>query len=206
MKKISKLKICCDLDNVLNTLTSTLIEIYNKDYDDNLTLDDITEYKIDKFTKQGVKVTDYFKSDELWMRVKPVYQAQEYLKILNQDYDLRIVSASHLGDMPTKYRWIKVFYPFLSREQIWTVFDKQWIDCDILIDDFQGNLISGKYHKILLDYPFNRSIDDEKENIFRAYNWKDIFMEVKRYENELSNFNLSEKEINELFFKDVISI
>ena len=201
MKKISKLKICCDLDNVLNTLTSTLIEIYNKDYNDNLILDNITEYKIDKFVKQGVKVTDYFKSDELWMRVKPVYQAQEYLKILNQDYDLRIVSASHLGDMPTKYRWIKVFYPFLSREQIWTVFDKQWIDCDILIDDFQGNLIGGNYHKILLDYPFNRNIDDKKENIFRAYNWKDIFMEVKRYENELSNFNLSEKEINELFLR-----
>ena len=187
MKKISKLKICCDLDNVLNTLTETLLEIYNKDYDDNLTLDDITEYKIDKFTKQGVKVTDYFKSDELWMRVKPVYQSQEYLKILNQDYDLRIVSASHLGDMPTKYRWIKVFYPFLSREQIWTVFDKQWINCDVLVDDFQGNLIGGKYHKILLDYPFNRSIDDEKENIFRAYNWKDIFMEVKRYEKEVIN-------------------
>ena len=201
MKKISKLKICCDLDNVLNTLTSTLIEIYNKDYNDNLILDNITEYKIDKFVKQGVKVTDYFKSDELWMRVKPVYQAQEYLKILNQDYDLRIVSASHLGDMPTKYRWIKVFYPFLSREQIWTVFDKQWIDCDILIDDFQGNLIGGNYHKILLHYPFNRNIDDKKENIFRAYNWKDIFMEVKRYENELSNFNLSEKEINELFLR-----
>lgn len=182
-----KLKICCDLDNVLNTLTETLLEIYNKDYDDNLTLDDITEYKIDKFTKQGVKVTDYFKSDELWMRVKPVYQSQEYLKILNQDYDLRIVSASHLGDMPTKYRWIKVFYPFLSREQIWTVFDKQWIDCNVLVDDFQGNLIGGKYHKILLDYPFNRNIDDKKENIFRAYNWKDIFMEVKRYEKEVIN-------------------
>lgn len=191
VKKISKLKICCDLDNVLNTLTSTLIEIYNKDYNDNLILDNITEYKIDKFVKQGVKVTDYFKSDELWMRVKPVYQAQEYLKILNQDYDLRIVSASHIGDMPTKYRWIKVFYPFLSREQIWTVFDKQWINCDILIDDFQGNLIGGNYHKILLDYPFNRNINDKKENIFRAYNWKDIFMEVKRYENE---------KINELFF------
>ena len=39
VKKISKLKICCDLDNVLNTLTSTLIEIYNKDYNDNLILE-----------------------------------------------------------------------------------------------------------------------------------------------------------------------
>lgn len=180
----SRIKICCDLDNILNTLTETLIEIYNKDHDDNLSINDITEYKIDKFIKQGVKATDYFKSDELWMRVKPIKQAQEYLKILNQDYDLRIVSASHLGDMPTKYRWIKVFYPFLTREQIWTVFDKQWIDCNILIDDFQGNLIGGKYHKILLDYPFNRSIDDKKENIFRAYSWEDIFMEVKRYEKE----------------------
>ena len=180
----NKLRICIDLDNILNNLTETLLEFYNRDYQDNLTLEDITEYKMDKFVKKGCKITDYFKSDELWMRVLPIKQAQEYLKILNQDYDLRIVTASHLGDMPTKYRWIKVFYPFLKREQIWTVFDKQWIDCDILVDDCEGNLIEGNYYKIILDYPFNRKADDIKENIFRAYNFEDIFMEIKRYERE----------------------
>lgn len=181
-----KLRVCCDLDNILNNLTETLLEIYNKDNNDNLTINDITEYKIDKFTKQNVKITDYFKSDELWMRVLPIKQSQEYLKIINDDYDLRIISASHLGDMPTKYRWIKVFFPFLKRQQIWTVFDKQWVDCDILIDDFEDNLIGGNYHKILLDYPFNRNIDDNQEGIYRAYNWQDIFMEIKRYEKELN--------------------
>lgn len=187
VKKINKLRVTCDLDNIMNNLTETLLEIYNNDNNDNLKMSDIIEYKIDKFTKSNVKITDYFKSDELWMRVLPIKQAQDYLKILNDDYDLRIVSASHSGDMPTKYRWIKVFYPFLKREQIWTVFDKQWIDSDIHIDDFEGNLIGGKYHKILLDYPFNRNINDEKENIYRAYNWQDIFMEVKRYDKEMNS-------------------
>lgn len=169
-------RVICDLDNILNSLTKTLLAFYNKDSGDNLQIEDITKYKIDDFTKPEFKITDYFKDEKLWMALEPISQAQEYLKILNQDYDLRIVTASH-----PKYHWIKVFYPFLKREQIWTVFDKQWIDCDILIDDCLDN-IGGNYRTILLDYPWNRNIDEEANNVYRAYNFEDIFMEIKRYE------------------------
>ena len=110
-----KLRITVDLDNILNSLCETLLEVYNKDANDNLTIEQITKYKIDNFTKEGYKISEYFQSPALWMRVEPIYQAQEYLKILNDDYDLRIVSASHLGDMPVKYRWIKTYFNFLKR-------------------------------------------------------------------------------------------
>lgn len=179
---MKKLKIACDLDNVLNNLTETLLELYNNDFNDSLKLEDITQYKIDSFVKPEAKITNYFQLDKLWMRVLPTYQSQEYLKILNQDHDVRIVTASHIGDMPTKYRWIKVFFPFIKREQIWTVFDKQWIDCDVLIDDFQDNLVGGSYHKILLDYPWNRNIKDQENNIDRAYNWKDVYEKIRLLE------------------------
>lgn len=151
---------------------------------------DITEYKIDKFTKPEAKITNYFQSDALWMRVLPIYQSQEYLKILNQDHDVRIVTASHLGDMPTKYRWIKVFFPFLKREQIWTIFDKQWIDCDVMIDDYQNNLIKGNYRKILLNYPWNEAFDAEQHYIFRASNWNEIYREIQNIENWFTNISL----------------
>lgn len=178
-----KFRVICDLDNILNSLTKTLLEFYNKDSGDNLQIEDITKYKIDDFTKPEFKITDYLKSEKLWMTVEPIYQSQEYLKILNQDYELKIVTASHLYDMPIKYRWLKTFFPFIERKQIWTVFDKDWISADILIDDCLDN-VGGNYRTILLDYPWNKDIDEKSNNIYRAYSFEDIFMEVKRYEKE----------------------
>ena len=179
-----KLRVTVDLDNVLNDLTETLLEIYNKDANDNLTIEEITKYKIDNFTKEGYKISEYFQSPALWMRVNPLYQSHEYLKIINDDYDLRVVSASHLGDMPVKYRWIKTYFNFLKREQIWTVFDKDWIDSDVHIDDGLFNLVASKYHKICLDYPWNRDVNDKDEGIVRCFNWGDIFKEIKRFDEE----------------------
>ena len=178
-------RVLCDLDNILNSLTQTLIDTYNKDSGDNLKIENITQYKIDNFTKSEYKITDYFKDEKMWMRVEPIVQAQEYLKIINQDYDLRIITASHIYDMPIKYRWLKTFFPFIDRKQIWTVFDKDWISATVLIDDCLDN-VGGNYKTILLDYPWNRSINEETNNVFRAYDWQDIFMEIKRYEQELA--------------------
>lgn len=178
-------RVLCDLDNILNSLTQTLIDTYNKDSGDNLKIENITQYKIDNFTKPEYKITDYFKDEKMWMRVEPIVQAQEYLKIINQDYDLRIITASHIYDMPIKYRWLKTFFPFIDRKQIWTVFDKDWISATVLIDDCLDN-VGGNYKTILLDYPWNRSINEETNNVFRAYDWQDIFMEIKRYEQVMS--------------------
>lgn len=66
---LRKLRIGFDLDNILNNLTETLIEVYNKDSGDNLTMEQIVTYKIDSYTKPGYKISDYLKDPAIWMRV-----------------------------------------------------------------------------------------------------------------------------------------
>lgn len=178
---LRKLRIGFDLDNILNNLTETLIEVYNKDANDNLTMEQIVTYKIDSYTKPGYKISDYFKDPAIWMRVLPIPQSQEYLKILNDDYDVRIVSASHLGDMPIKYRWLKTYFSFLKRPQIWTVFDKDWVDLDILVDDCLDNHKNGKFYKIALQYPWNET---EDANIHRATDFGEIFQLIKDFDRQ----------------------
>ena len=48
------------------------------------------------------------------------------------------------------------------------------------IDDGLFNLVGAKYHKICLDYPWNRDVNDKDEGIVRCFNWGDIFKEIKR--------------------------
>ena len=45
------MKIGIDVDNVLNNLIYVLLDHYNKAANDVLTIDDITDYKIDSFVK-----------------------------------------------------------------------------------------------------------------------------------------------------------
>ena len=52
------------------------------------------------------------------------------------------------------------------------------------IDDGLFNLVGAKYHKICLDYPWNRDVNDKDEGIVRCFNWGDIFKEIKRFDEE----------------------
>lgn len=36
----------------------------------------------------------------------------------------------------------------------------------------------------LIDYPWNRDVNDKDEGIVRCFNWGDIFKEIKRFDEE----------------------
>lgn len=55
--------ISCDIDCVLNNLVEIVLEQYNADSGDNLTVDKITDYKIANFTMAGYDITKYFNSE-----------------------------------------------------------------------------------------------------------------------------------------------
>ena len=57
-----------DCDNVLNNLTESVLKVYNEDYNDDLTPDDITDYYIENFVKPECKDNFYklFTDKRVW--------------------------------------------------------------------------------------------------------------------------------------------
>ena len=53
------MRICIDIDGVVNNLPETVIDVYNEDYNDNLTINDITKYNIENFVKPEAKENFY---------------------------------------------------------------------------------------------------------------------------------------------------
>ena len=47
--------IACDVDNVLNNLTESVLKVYNSDYNDNLKIEDIKSYGIEDYVKPEFK-------------------------------------------------------------------------------------------------------------------------------------------------------
>jgi len=52
---MKKLRIGVDIDSVVNDLSAAVLEVYNEDSGDNLTISDITDYMIEKFVKPEYK-------------------------------------------------------------------------------------------------------------------------------------------------------
>jgi len=173
------MKIAFDIDSILNNLTEAVLEVYNVDSNDNLTIDDITTYRIENFVKPEYKedFPKYFIDKRVWKKVKPVKEAVDLVNKLHEEgHEIYYITATEPYNLYKKSRWLLRILPNIPvRAALIRLEHKQLIDVDVLVDDNSDNFVGNcHYHKVLLDYAWNKNIDDAKENIIRCYNWDEI--------------------------------
>jgi 5'(3')-deoxyribonucleotidase len=166
-----------DCDDVLNNLITKWLELYNHDYNDNLTKTDVTDWNTSKFVKPecGKKIFDYLLTDGLFDRmVTPPPFAVETTKFLVNHFEVYIVSSCMPETFLPKVNFIKQYYPHINPNNFIACHDKYLINADYLIDDYHENLRNFRGNKILMNAPYNQNIDFEDE-VIRVNNWVDIY-------------------------------
>lgn len=179
------MKILCDLDNVLNDLTEVWIWWLNYKYNLTYTIEDLKEYDMRKtFTSlTESQIYEPLYDEIFWLRLSPQPDSKKYLKQLIDDgHEIFIATASHHKTVAIKVQWLLNYFPFVKTENIIIAHNKQMINGDILIDDWQDNIIGGNYHGILLDYPWNRDVDLSHDVCIRRKSWQGIYNTI----NELN--------------------
>jgi 5'(3')-deoxyribonucleotidase len=161
--KIEKKRIGLDYDCILANTTEEVVNLYNFYTGENLQLEDITEWDFSKVVpdKYVKLIFDLFYNDRLWNSIKPLPESQYY--------------TTYPENVKIKTDWLLKQYPYINEKNIIITHNKQIIGVDLMIDDYEKNLINGHFSKILLDYPWNRNINDKEFGIMRAYNWKEIY-------------------------------
>ena len=169
-------KIGIDYDSTLFNTIDVWIDLYNKKYNDKLTINDFKFWDIHKSLpkEKSNKFYSILDNNELWENIKPLNNAVEVVKDLNEEYEVYIITATHHNHIKIKSEILLKYFPFIEYKQIISCYYKQIINVDIMIDDNLENLIGGKYRKILIDYPWNRDVDDYDRGIERFKNWKEI--------------------------------
>ena len=180
-------KIGIDYDSTLFNTIDVWIDLYNKKYNDKLTINDFKFWDIHKSLpkEKSNKFYSILDNNELWESIKPLNNAVEVVKDLNEEYEVYIITATHHNHIKIKSEILLKYFPFIEYKQIISCYYKQLINVDIMIDDNLDNLIGGKYRKILIDYPWNRDIDDYDRGIERFKNWKEIrgeLIDSKRFD------------------------
>lgn len=181
--------ILCDIDNVVNNLTETILKIYNEESDDILTKEDITEYYIENFVKPQYKENfhEYFLRKEVWKKCELIPDCQKYIsKLFNDGHDIYFCTATEMKNAPKKESYLQRTFPYINiRKKLIVCQNKKMIKADLLIDDCLNNF-GGQPYGIILDYAWNRNGADKIEcEWHRANNWEEIYQEVCKLDEYL---------------------
>lgn len=161
-----------DLDGVLNNMHEEWINRYNKDYDDNLTIDDIKGWGIQEYVKPecGDKMLDYVFQEGFFNSLKPQKHSVEVTRELMKHYEVYIVTATHPEQFEEKYKWLQRYFAHIPLDRIVVAQDKTVVNVDLLIDDAAHNITTFPNKVLVYDYEWNRHLKSYE----RVYGWKDI--------------------------------
>lgn len=169
------LKIGIDLDCVLNNLVDIWIKILNEKHGLNIQYNDVKQWDMQYTypTLSHDQVYEPLYMSELWnqLSIQP-YSKISLRQLMNSGHQIYIVTNTHYTNTEVKMRWLFKQFPFIKWNQIIITSNKQLLKLDILIDDYEKNLIGGDYIRILFDCPWNRDVDDKKYELIRTFGWK----------------------------------
>ena len=170
-----KRKLAVDIDNTIWDLVTPWLTYYNRIYEDNIKYDDIKKYEFFDIIKNATRneMLNLLNQEEFWDSVVPYSESFEYLKKLNEEYELYIVTSTSYKTPRKKFDKLFSYFNFLTEDQLIITSKKYLLNVDILIDDCVECLAHGNYIKLLIDSPYNKDISDN--TIIRIKNLKDAY-------------------------------
>lgn len=182
------MRIGIDIDCVCNNLVYEWIKRLNTTHELNIKYEDIKSYTIKKAFPMLTLEQIYkpFNDNNFWSSLLPVKDSVLYLKKLIDDgHDVKLITATDINYMLAKIDWVLKYYPYFNKNDVWMIFDKNWINADILLDDCIDNLEGGEYVAICYSQPWN-----ENYTGLKVQNWKDFYKLV----------NIIDKDFKEVSF------
>jgi len=184
---MKKLKIILDMDEVITDTFGSWLSLYNADYNDNLTREDIKGWGVHQWVKPecGHDVHDYLNLHGFFLNMDEIDGAIDGIKKLVDDgHDVIIASATpHISKMgyEEKKEWLIKNVPFLSIDNFASIHRKDRLIGDILFDDGVHNLVGFTGVSVAMVRPWNT----DKEHAWkyeRAFSsWKDFLKFVDLY-------------------------
>lgn len=163
-----------DVDEVIRNCLPRLVEVYNKEFNETKTVDDVTDYDVEKIfpriaEERGMTAREWFfqvHGYDVFMATDPIEGAKEAMEILHR-YGKIIIITKQQGERNKKFviDWLLVHE--IPYDDICFVTDKSIIKCDYFIDDHIENFkgVNARYG-ILITAPYNK--------IFGRFNNEDL--------------------------------
>ena len=161
------LTIACDVDGTIADLHTSWLNLYNADYNDTLTPEDIHAWNMANCVKPecGNKIFDYLNCPSLYDNVLPIEGALGAVTALREaGHRVVFVTSSNAAQAGRKLTWL-IDNGFLPNAHTFPDYivanDKSLIRADMIIDDGVHNLrqfqVKHSHYRILFTQPHNLS-------------------------------------------------
>jgi 5'(3')-deoxyribonucleotidase len=147
------------------------LKMYNRDFKDNLTVEQITSWGVQDFVKQEAReaIIEYVNHPEVFDNAKPIDGAIDSIKYLkSQGHNVIFISVNNVENI--KEKWLKRYGLIENDNQLFITENKETVPCDFLVDDKPENLYDIGGIGILFTQSHNKNIDWHP----RANNWKEV--------------------------------
>lgn len=176
--------IMVDVDDVLCNLQEVVVSLFNERYGTHYAMNDFHSYDIMSVlpNQDGVVMRDMYGEQGLYNKVKPIRGAQESLqKLINMGHQVYVVTAAIPSTYGEKVEFVKRYFPFIDESHIVCMKHKWMMNCDLMIEDNLSTLLAKpSYHRICMDQPWNRDVNDWAYGIHRCHNWNEILTAVNK--------------------------
>lgn len=161
MPNITAARILIDSDGVISDFVSAFMLLYRNGggiVPENFAW---TEWSsMDALPSQGIRAEVWRDPNLFWIQ-KPYEGAIEALRKLNDNYDVRIVTAVPHKHVQYRSEWYAHYAPFINRKkQIIFTSDKTLIQGDMIVDDHLPHVYNWLYHNngtgVIIDRPWNQ--------------------------------------------------
>jgi 5'(3')-deoxyribonucleotidase len=150
--------IAIDVDDVCADLNTEWLRRYNKDFNDDLTKDKITEWDISSFVKPecGKYIFEYLDDLSLYNYVLPIPDALNGINALKiMGHRIIFVTTPTIKSVGRKFLWLLDNLFIFDMKDYLEVTDKSLVRADMIIDDRYENVKKFNGSGILFTKPWN---------------------------------------------------
>lgn len=167
-----KKTIAIDMDGVIADVEALVLDWYERDYGVKMSRRElIGKTDDDAFPEKGL-LRKYVLTPGFFLNLPVMEGAVEALKLLNEHYEIYIVSAAMEFplSLTEKHQWLNKNFPWISWKNIIFCGDKSIINTDYMIDDHIKNLDFFKGKTLM----FNAFHNVSHNHHTRYNNWNEI--------------------------------
>jgi 5'(3')-deoxyribonucleotidase len=132
-------RIAVDMDEVLADAVGKLIRLYNAEFSENLTIQDMWgHWMVDVLPpSRQDRLMGYLQEEDFFDDLDVMPDSQRVLERLSHRYEIFIATAAmeFPNSFGPKFRWLERHFPFLSPTRFVFCGDKSILNADYLIDD-----------------------------------------------------------------------
>ena len=182
---MKNLTIGIDVDGVLRDNLQIMVDLYNKEFDGNMTVNDIRDFRTEVTfptiePTTGKTASEWFfqdHSNEIFLKASPFYNVANDIQRLREIANVVIITYQKtiLNRLQTLC-WLEI--NGIEYDGLIFMKDKTKFMCDYLVDDNDWNFLgSNAKHGILINAPYNE--DKSVEEILSSSNCESLV----RYKN-----------------------